>query len=344
MEHRNLGRSGLRVPVLAFGCATFGGSGPLFSAMGGSDVDAAKKLVDICLDSGVTLFDTADAYSTGRSEEILGAALKGRRNQALISTKIGLPLGRGPNEGGASRHRLVTGIDAALRRLGADHIDILHLHAFDAFTPTEEVVSTLDAAVRAGKVRYVGVSNYPGWQLMKALAVADRHGWTRFAVHQVNYSLIARDYEWDLMPLGLDQGVGAMVWGPLGWGRLTGRIRRGQPAPPGTRMAEAAQWAPPVEQERLHRVVDALDAIAAETGKTVPQIAIAWVLARPTVCSVVIGARDENQLRDNLGAIDWRLMPEQVRLLDEASAVMPPYPHYSYKIEKSFARLNPPPV
>jgi aryl-alcohol dehydrogenase-like predicted oxidoreductase len=344
MQHRNLGKSGLRVPVLAFGCATFGGSGPLFSAMGQSDVDEAKKLVDICLESGVSLFDTADAYSTGKSEEILGAALKGRRDQALISTKITLPLGRGPNEGGSSRKRLISGVDAALKRLQTDYVDVLHMHAFDAFTPAEEIVSTLDQIVRDGKVRYVGVSNYAGWQLMKSLAIADHHGWARYIVHQVNYSLLARDYEWELMPLGLDQGVGAMVWSPLAWGRLTGKVRRGQAPPEGSRLASVAQYAPPVDDERLYATVDVLDAIVAETGKTHAQIALAWLLSRPTVCSIVIGARDEKQLRDNLGSIGWELTSDQIARLDAASDLMPPYPYYSYRIEKSFARLNPPPV
>jgi aryl-alcohol dehydrogenase-like predicted oxidoreductase len=278
MQYRYLGKSGLNVPALAFGCATFGGTGPLFSAFGKSGVEEAKRLVDICLDAGVTLFDTADGYSAGASEEILGAALKGRRKQALISTKISLPMGPGPNDTGSSRYHLIEGVDASLKRLGVGHIDILHMHALDALTPAEEIVSTLDQLVRAGKVRYVGVSNYSGWQLMKSLAVADRHGWARHVVHQVNYSLIARDYEWELMPLGLEQGVGAMVWSPLGWGRLAGKIRRGQPAPEGSRMASAAQWAPPVEDERLFRVIDALDAIAKDTGKTIAQVALAWVL------------------------------------------------------------------
>lgn len=344
MEYRYLGKSGLKVPVLAFGCATFGGTGPLFGAMGTSDVADAKRLIDICLDSGLNLFDSADAYSNGASEEILGAALKSRRNKALISTKMSLG-GREPNSGGSSRYRLIAGVEGALKRMQVDHIDILHMHAFDSFTPAEEIVSTLDQIVRDGKVRYVGVSNYAGWQLMKALAVADRHGWTRYVVHQVNYSLIARDYEWELMPLALDQGVGAMVWSPLAWGRLTGKIRRGQPPAAGTRMAStAAQMGPPADEERFFNVVDVLDALAAETGKTHAQIAIAWLLARPSVCSIVIGARNEAQLRDNLGAIGWSLSAEQVGRLDQVSAVTPPYPYAPYYNEGPFKWLNPPPV
>jgi aryl-alcohol dehydrogenase-like predicted oxidoreductase len=344
MEYRNLGASGLKVPVLSFGTGTFGGQGPLFSAWGRSGVDEARRLIDICLEAGVNLFDTADVYSNGASEEILGAAIKGRRDKVLISTKTSLPMGDGPLDAGSSRHRLLAAVDAALRRLGTDYIDLLQLHAFDAFTPIEEVLSTLDTVVRAGKLRYVGVSNFAGWQLMKSLSIAERHGWPRYVAHQVYYSLVGRDYEWELMPLALDQGVGALVWSPLGWGRLTGRIRRGQPLPAGSRLHETAQFGPPVDEERLYSVVDALHVVAAETGRTVPQVAIAWLLARPSVSSVIIGARDEAQLADNLGAVGWSLTTEQIVRLDEASVVMPCYPYYPYRIQQGFARLNPPPV
>jgi aryl-alcohol dehydrogenase-like predicted oxidoreductase len=342
MEYRNLGASGLKVPVLSFGTGTFGGQGPLFSAWGRSGVDEARRLVDICLEAGVNLFDSADVYSNGASEKILGAAIKGRRDKVLISTKMSLPMGDGLLDAGSSRHRLLTSVESALRRLGTEYIDLLQLHAFDAFTPIEEVLSTLDTLVRAGKLRYVGVSNFAGWQLMKSLAVADRHGWPRYIVHQVYYSLLGRDYEWELMPLARDQGVGALVWSPLGWGRLTGKIRRGQPLPQESRLHATAQFGPPVNEERLYAIVDVLDAIAAETGRTVPQVAIAWLLARPTVSSVIIGARDEAQLRDNLGAVGWSLSADQLKRLDEASAVMPPYPYYPYRIQEGFARLNPP--
>ncbi|MBP2309988.1 aldo/keto reductase [Azospirillum melinis] len=344
MEYRTLGASGLKVPALSFGTGTFGGKGPLFSAWGNSDVEDARRLIDICLDAGVTLFDTADVYSDGGSEEVLGAAIRGRRDKLLISTKTGLPMGDGPNDAGLSRHRLIGAVEAALRRLGTDYIDLLQLHAFDAFTPVEEVLHTLDTLVRAGKVRYIGASNFAGWQLMKSLAIADRHGWPRHVVHQVYYSLTGRDYEWELMPLGLDQKVGALVWSPLGWGRLTGKIRRGQPIPQGSRLHDTAQWGPPVDEERLYRIVDALDAVAAETGRSVPQVAIAWLLARPTVSSVIIGARNEAQLRDNLGAIGWTLDPGQIARLDAASDVMPAYPYYPYRTQEGFARLNPMPV
>ncbi|MGY4401341.1 aldo/keto reductase [Bradyrhizobium sp. USDA 3315] len=344
MEYRNLGASGLKVPVLSFGTGTFGGQGPLFSAWGRSDASEARRLIDICLEAGVNLFDTADVYSNGASEEILGAAIKGRRDKVLISTKTGLPMGDGPLDAGTSRYRLVAAVDAALRRLNTDYIDLLQLHAFDAFTPVDEVMSTLDALVRAGKLRYVGASNFSGWHLMKSLGVAERHGWPRYVAHQVYYSLVGRDYESELMPLALDQGVGALVWSPLGWGRLTGKIRRGQPLPTNSRLHETAQFGPPVDDQKLYAIVDALDAVATETGRSVPQIAIAWLLTRPSVSSVIIGARDEAQLRDNLGAVGWWLSPDQIARLDRASAVMPAYPYYPYRIQEGFARLNPPPV
>ncbi|WP_411033703.1 aldo/keto reductase [Shinella sp. BYT-45] len=342
MDYRPLGKSGLKVPVLSFGAGTFGGSGPLFGNWGNSDATEARRLVDICLEAGVNLFDTADVYSNGASEEVLGEAIKGRRDAVLISTKTGLPMGDGPNDAGSSRIRLIQAVEDALRRLRTDYIDLLQLHAFDAGTPVEEVLSTLDTLVRAGKVRYVGVSNFSGWQIMKSLAVADRYGWPRYVANQVYYSLVGRDYEWDLMPLGQDQGLGAMVWSPLGWGRLTGKIRRGRPLPEGSRLHETASFGPPVDDEHLFRVVDALDAIAEETGKTVPQIALNWLLQRPTVSSVIVGARNEEQLRQNLGAVGWSLTAGQVKKLDAASTVTAPYPHFPYRRQEGFARLNPP--
>ncbi len=342
MDYRFLGRSGLKVPVLSFGAGTFGGTGPLFGAWGTTDVEEARRLIDICLDAGVTLFDTADVYSNGASEEVLGAALKGRRDSALISTKTGLPMGDDPNDAGSSRFRLIRAVEEALRRLGTDYIDLLQLHAFDAATPVEEVLSTLDTLVRDGKVRYVGVSNFAGWQIMKALAVADRYGWPRYVANQVYYSLIGRDYEWDLMPLGADQGLGALVWSPLGWGRLTGKIRRGAPLPEGSRLHDTASFGPPVEDEHLFRVIDALEGVAAETDKTVPQVALNWLITRPTVSSVIIGARNEEQLRQNLGALGWTLAPEHIARLDEASAVTAPYPHFPYRRQEGFAWINPP--
>jgi aryl-alcohol dehydrogenase-like predicted oxidoreductase len=344
VEYRRLGASGLRVPVLSLGTGTFAGSGPIFGAWGNTDGDEARRLVDICLEFGVTMFDTADVYSNGDSERALGAAIKGRRERVLVSTKITLPMGDGPNDAGSSRSRLISGCEDALRRLGTDYIDLLQLHAFDAGTPLDEALSTLDSLVRAGKVRYVGASNFSGWQVMKSLATAEKYGYPRYVAHQVYYSLVGRDYEWELMPVGLDQGVGALVWSPLGWGRLTGKIRRGEPVPAGSRLHQTAQFGPPVDDERLFRVVDALDDIAGQTGRTIPQIAINWLLQRPSVSSVIIGARNEDQLRDNLGAVGWALTREQIARLDQASAVTPPYPYFPYYRQEGFTRVNPPPV
>jgi aryl-alcohol dehydrogenase-like predicted oxidoreductase len=343
MEYRFLGKSGFKVPALGFGAGTFGGLGRLFSAWGNTDESEARRLVDICLDAGVNLFDSADVYSQGASESILGSAIKGRRSRVILSTKLTLRAGDGPNDLGASRHHLIDATDKALSRLGTDYIDLLQLHHFDAMTPVESVMATLDDLVRAGKVRYLGVSNFSGWQLMKSLAVADRYGYSRFVANQTYYSLIGRDYEWELMPLGLDQGVGAVVWSPLGWGRLTGKIRRGQPLPPSSRLHETAGFAPPTDQEHLYRVVDALDEIAAETGKTVAQVALNWLLQRPTVSTVLVGARNEAQLLENIGAVGWNLTAEAVARLDTASRVTPPYPYYPYW-NGQFAERNPPPV
>ncbi|GII51874.1 aldo/keto reductase [Planotetraspora thailandica] len=342
MEFRRLGVSGLKVPVLSFGAGTFAGRGDLFGNWGNTDGREARRLVDICLDAGVTMFDTADVYSNGASEEVLGEAIRGRRDQVIVSTKTGLPMGEGPDDAGASRSRLVRTCEAALRRLGTDYIDLFQLHAFDAGTPVEEVVSALDDLVRAGKVRYVGASNFSGWELMKSLAIADERGRPRYISHQVYYSLVGRDYEWELMPLGLDQGVGAVVWSPLGWGRLTGKVRRGSALPAQSRLHRTADYGPPIEDEHLYQVVDALDEIAEETGKAVPQIAINWLLQRPTVSSVIIGARNEEQLRQNLGSVGWRLTPSQMAKLDTASVRTAPYPYFPYRRQEGFARLNRP--
>lgn len=342
MEYRYLGRSGLKVPALSFGAATFGGTGPLFGAWGTTDVTEARRLIDICLEAGLNLFDTADVYSAGASEEVLGEAIRGRRDAVLISTKMSLPMGEGPNEAGSSRSRLIRSTEDALRRLGTDYIDLLQLHAFDAHTPVEEVLATMDQLVSSGKVRYIGASNFAGWEMMKSLAAADRGSHPRYVAHQVYYSLVGRDYEWELMPLGADQGVGALVWSPLGWGRLTGKIRRGQPLPEGSRLHQTAEFGPPVDDDKLFDIVDVLDALAEETGHSVPQIAINWLLRRPTVASVIIGARNEAQLRQNLGAVGWSLTPEQIVRLDAASAVSAPYPYYPYRRQEGFARLNPP--
>ncbi|HTC29586.1 MAG TPA: aldo/keto reductase [Candidatus Acidoferrum sp.] len=341
MEYRYLGRSGLQVPVLSLGTGTFGGRGEFFGAWGSTDVGEAKRLVDICLDAGLTMFDSADIYSRGLAEEILGKAVKGRRDAVLISTKATSPMGDGPNDAGSSRYHLTTAIEASLRRLQTDWIDLFQLHNFDAYTPIEETLATLDDFVRAGKIRYVGVSNYSGWHLMKALAIAERYNLPRYVAHQALYSLIARDFEWELMPLAIDQGVGTVVWSPLGWGRLTGKLRRGAALPGVSRLHATADDGPPVEDEYLYTVIDALDVVARETGKSIPQIAINWLLARPSVCNVIIGARNEEQLRANIGAIGWSLSADQMARLDAASKRTPPYPYWH---QYSKTRLNPPPV
>ncbi len=341
MEHRRLGQSGFMVPVLTLGTGTFGGSTEFFKAWGATDVAEARALIDICLDAGLTMFDSADVYSAGHAEEILGEAIKGRRDRVLISTKATFPMSGDPNHVGSSRHWLIRAVDAALKRLGTDHIDLFQLHGFDALTPQEEVMGTLDTLVKSGKLRYVGCSNFSGWHLMKSLAVSDRHGLVRHVAHQAYYSLIGRDLEWDLMPLALDQGVGTVVWSPLGWGRLSGKYRRSQPIDASSRAAQNGTAAPPVSDDRFYAVMDVLDAIAAETGKTVAQIALNWVLSRPSVSTVIIGARNAAQLRENLGATGWRLDPGQMARLDAVSAAPLPYPNWH---QAGFRTRNPAPV
>jgi aryl-alcohol dehydrogenase-like predicted oxidoreductase len=338
MEYRQLGRSGLRVPVLSFGSGTFGGGNEFFRAWGSTGVPEATRLIDICLEAGVAMFDSADVYSDGMAEEILGKAIAGRRNQVLISTKAAFRAGTGPNDVGSSRQHLISAVECSLRRLGTDYIDLFQLHGFDAMTPVEETITVLDQLVREGKLRYIGVSNYSGWHLMKSLAFSDRFGLSRYVAHQAYYSLVGREYEWELMPLAKDQGVGTVVWSPLGWGRLTGKIRRNQPAPKDDRIARTIGEAPPVPLETVHTVVDAIDTIARETGKSVPQIAINWLLQRPTISTVIVGARNEKQLRDNLGSLGWSLTPEQMNALDEASAVTPAYPYWH---QMGFSERNP---
>lgn len=343
MEYRKLGGSGLKVPVLSLGTGTFGGAGELFRAWGNSGVEEATRLVDICLEAGLNMFDSADVYSAGLAEEILGKAIKGRRDSVLISTKATFRTGDGPNDIGSSRQHLIHAVESGLRRLGTDRIDLFQLHGFDAMTPIEETLGTLDTLVRAGKIRYIGCSNFSGWHLMKSLAVSEKYGFVRYVAHQAYYSLIGRDYEWELMPLGLDQKVGAVVWSPLGWGRLTGKIRRGAPLPETTRLKGKASMevGPKVPEDYLFNVVDALDEVAVETGKTVPQIALNWLLQRPTVSTVIIGARNEEQLRQNLGTVGWKLSAEQVARLDAAGARPAAYPYWH---QNFFPELNPFPI
>lgn len=340
MEYRQLGASGFKVPVLSFGTGTFGGQGELFKAWGATDVAEATRLVDVCLEAGLSMFDSADIYSNGMAEEILGQAIKGRRDRVIISTKATFRSGPGPNDVGSSRYHLTRSVEASLRRLGTDYIDLFQLHGYDALTPAEEVLDTFDVLIRAGKIRYIGCSNFSGWHLMKSLAVSEKYGLPRFVAHQAYYSLVGRDYEWELMPLAVDQKVSAVVWSPLGWGRLTGKIRRGQPLPESSRLQSklVTDIGPPVPQEYLYNVVDALEAVAKETEKTVPQVALNWLLRRPSVANVIIGARNEEQLRQNLGAVGWKLSPEQVAKLDAASAVTPVYPYWH---QRGFSERNP---
>lgn len=338
MEYRLLGGSGLKVSTLCFGTGTFGGTTEFFKAWGTTGVDEARRLISVCLDAGINIFDTADIYSDGASEEILGQAVEGKRHDLLISTKATFAFGKGPNDVGSSRYHLIRACEASLKRLRTDYIDVYHMHGFDALTPVDEVLYTLDTLVRSGKVRYIACSNFSGWHLMKSLAVSERYGWAKYVAHQVYYSLVGRDYETELMPLGLDQRVGAFVWSPLGWGRLTGKIRRGEPLPSVSRLRSTAESGPPVPEDYLYRVIDAIDAVAKETGKSVPQIALNWLLRRPTVSSVIIGARNEAQLKDNIGAEGWKLTAEQVARLDAASEPPIPYPYWH---QRQFTERNP---
>ena len=343
MEYRQLGGSGFKVPALSLGTGTFGGGNEFFKSWGTSDVAEATRLVDICLEAGLTMFDSADVYSGGMAEEILGQAIKGRRNQVLISTKGTFRTGPGPNDLGSSRFHLTEAVEASLRRLGTDHIDLYQLHGFDARTPVEEVLLTLDNLVRSGKIRYIGCSNFSGWHLMKSLAISEKYGLARYIAHQAYYSLVGRDYEWELMPLAIDQKIGSVIWSPLGWGKLTGKLRRGQALPETTRLQSklSNDKGPPVLNEQVFKVIDAIDGIAKETGKTVTQIALNWLLQRPTVSTIIVGARNEEQLRQNLGAVGWNLTPAQVAKLDAVSATTPAYPYWH---QRGFPELNPAPV
>ena len=341
MEQRLLGGSGFKVPVLSLGTGTFGGGTDFFRAWGSTDAQGATRLIDICLEAGLNMFDSADIYSKGLAEEVLGKAIAGRRDKVIVSTKATFDFGPGPNDVGSSRHHLMRAVEGSLRRLGTDYIDLFQLHGFDALTPIEETLHALDDLVRAGKIRYIGCSNFSGWHLMKSLAISEKYGLARHVAHQAYYSLIGREYEWELMPLALDQKIGTVVWSPLGWGRLTGKIGRGKLLPKESRLHETAADGPPVTDEHLYRVTDALDDIAHETGKTVPQIALNWLLQRPTIANVIVGARNEVQLKANLGAIGWNLTPAQMSVLDDASKTTLIYPYWH---QRGFAERNPPPV
>jgi len=343
MEYRQLGASGLYVPVLSFGTATFGGSNEFFKAWGSTQADEASRLVDICLDAGVNMFDTADIYSDGIAEEVLGKAIAGKsRDKLILSTKSTFTFGEAPNNQGSSRFHILKQIEGSLMRLGTDYIDIYHMHGFDGNTPVEETLRTLDDLVQSGKVRYIAASNFSGWHLMKSLGISEKYGWNRYAAHQVYYSLANREYEWELMPLALDQNVGAIIWSPLSAGRLGGKYRRNQPLPPEGRVAQGGSPVPEmvVKEEVFYNTVDALYEVAEETGKTVAQVALNWLLQRPTVSSIIIGARNEEQLKQNLEAAGWNLSIEQVKKLDAASEVPPIYPYWH---QRQNLTLNPSP-
>ena len=339
MEYRQLGGSGLRVPVLSFGTATFGGSNEFFKAWGSTQVEEARRLVDLCLEAGVNFFDTANVYSAGASEEILGKALHGLRDQVLISTKATFPLGDGVNDFGSSRFHLIKSCEGSLKRLGTDYIDVYHLHGFDANTPVEETLNALNTLIQSGKVRYIACSNFSGWHLMKSLSVSERYGWAKYIAHQAYYSLLNRDFEWELMPLGIDQHVGTIVWSPLAAGRLSGKYRRNQPAPADARIAQGGSPIPSsaITDEVFYNIIDELEAIAKEVEKSVAQVAINWLLQRPTVSNIIIGARNEEQLKQNFGAVGWNLTPDQVKRLDKVSEVPPVYPYWH---QRGFPMLN----
>jgi aryl-alcohol dehydrogenase-like predicted oxidoreductase len=341
MEFRQLGGSGLRIPVLSFGTATFGGKGEFFKTWGSTQGEEASRMVRLCVDAGVNMFDTANTYSRGASEEILGHAIKGIRNDLIISTKGTFGMGEGPNDYGSSRFHIMKQCDASLKRLGTDYIDIYHMHGFDAMTPVEEVLKTLDNLVTSGKVRYLACSNFSGWHLMKSLSVSEKYGWSRYVAHQAYYSLLNREFEWELMPLGIDQRVGTIVWSPLSAGKLTGKFRRGQPIPAESRIAQGGGQGPAVPDDFFYGLVDVLDEVAAESGKSIAQVALNWLLQRPTVVNIIIGARNEEQLQQNLGAVGWNLTSEQIRKLDAASEQAPIYPYWH---QRSNPRLNPRPV
>jgi aryl-alcohol dehydrogenase-like predicted oxidoreductase len=338
MEYRQLGASGLNVPVLSFGTATFGGGNEFFKAWGSTQVDEAKLLVNLCLDAGVNLFDTANVYSRGLSEEILGKALEGLRNRVLISSKATFPMSDDANDFGSSRSHLIKECEASLKRLNTDHIDIYHMHGFDGNTPVEETLRALDDLTTAGKIRYIACSNFSGWHLMKSLSVSEKYGWSKYIAHQAYYSLLNREFEWELMPLGIEQKVSTIVWSPLSSGKLSGKFKRGQPIPETSRISQGGAHGPETDYEHLYNIVDVLEDVAEETNKSVAQVSLNWLLQRPTVANLVIGARNEEQLKQNLAAVGWNLTTEQVKKLDAASEVDPIYPYWH---QRQNVKLNP---
>ncbi|HEY0297634.1 MAG TPA: aldo/keto reductase [Arachidicoccus sp.] len=338
MEYRQLGASGLQVPVLSFGTATFAGGNEFFKAWGNTQLDEAKHLVHLCLDAGVNFFDTANVYSHGASEEMLGKTIEGIRDQVIISTKATFPMGDTPNEMGSSRFHLIKQCEASLKRLNTDYIDIYHMHGFDGRTPIEETLRALDDLISAGKIRYIACSNFSGWALMKSLTVSERYGWSRYVAHQVLYNLYDREFEWELMPVGINENVGSLIWSPLSSGRLGGRFKRNNPVPQDNRLSQGGAHGPATDFERLYNIVDSLEEVAGEVNKSIAQVALNWLLQRPTVSNIIIGARNEAQLKENFGAIGWNLTTEQLKRLDNASEQTIAYPYWH---QRQNTALNP---
>ena len=327
MEYRTLGRSGLKVSVLTMGTFTFGGTGP-FSMVGQQGVAEARRLVDLCIDAGINLIDTANMYSSGLAEEILGEVLDGRRDDVLVTSKARMRIGTGPNDEGVSRHHLIRECERSLKRLRTDHIDIYYMHEWDGLTPVEEKLAALDTLVQQGKVRYIGCSNYSGWHIMKSLAVSDRDRRPRFVTQQIHYTLEAREAEYELLPISVDQGLGVLVWSPLAAGLLSGKHRRGVPTPEGSR--QFAGWTePPIRDvEKLWNIVDVLVDIGDQRGVSAAQVALAWLLTRPAVSSLVVGGRTEAQFLDNFAAVSLKLTPEEITRLTEVSTIPLIYPYW----------------
>jgi aryl-alcohol dehydrogenase-like predicted oxidoreductase len=339
MEYRPLGSSGLQVSVLTLGTMTFGGKGN-FANVGNTDLAGARRQIDMCIDAGVNLIDTADVYSTGVSEEIVGEALEGRRDDVLIATKVRMRMGDGPNMEGLSRHHVISGCEASLRRLRTDHIDLYQVHEWDGLTPLEETLDALRQLQQSGKIRYVGVSNYAGWQLMKALGIADRDHLARFVSQQIYYSLQERSAEYELIPLGVDQGLGTLVWSPLAGGLMSGKYRRGQDGPEGSRHLTDWDEPPVYDEDKLYNTIDVLVEIADGHGVSAAQVALAWLLTRPTVSSIIVGARTDEQLADNLKAAELALTAEEVGRLEEVSRPTLVYPYWHQR-KTAAARLSP---
>ncbi|GAB7193497.1 aldo/keto reductase [Kineococcus sp. NUM-3379] len=339
MEYRQLGSSGLRVSTVTLGTMGFGGGG-VFAKVGTAGVEEAREQVDLCLEAGVNLIDTADMYSTGLSEEIVGQVVRGRRDEVLLATKVRFPMGGGPNDAGLSRHHVVSGCEASLRRLGVDHVDLYQLHEWDGQTPLEETFEALDLLVRSGKVRYVGVSNYSAWHLMKALGVAGGRGLPRPVSQQIYYSLQGREAEYELVPATLDQGLGVLVWSPLAGGLLSGKYRRGQQPPEGSRHLQDWGEPPVYDEEKLYDTVEVLVQVAGDRGVPVAQVALAWTLSRPGITSVVVGARTTDQLRQNLAAADLRLEADELGRLEEVSRPPLLYPYW-HQANTAADRLGP---